>query len=184
LIKLSLKGLVEIVTVTVILIVTVDLVVAVTMAVVVRRVVVVGTASSAANLDTLLESAQMVTAGEVTDMVAGMIGMVVVDLTVVATVLIVAVIVLTVTVLTVAAIVLTVTVLTVAATVLTVTVIDLSVAVTDILAVAEMVGAGVTATVMTDQVPTDSQDLEKCVSSRYENPIYYHEVCFLVFETL
>jgi hypothetical protein len=172
LIKLSLKGLVEIVTVTVILIVTVGLVVAVTMAVVVRRVVVVGTASSAANLDTLLESAQMVTAGEVTDMVAEMIGMVVVDLTVVATVL------------TVAAIVLTVTVLTVAATVLTVTVIDLSVAVTDILAVAEIVGAGVTATVVTDQVPTDSQDLEKCVSSRYENPIYYHEVCFLVFETL
>lgn len=161
-IKLSLKGLVEIVTVTVILIVTVGLVVAVTMAVVVRRVVVVvvGTASSAANLDTLLESARMVTAGEVTDMVAEMIGMVVVDLTVVATVL------------------------TVAATVLTVTVIDLSVAVTDILAVAEMVGVGVTATVVTDQVRTDSQDLEKCVSSRYENPIYYHEVCFLVFETL
>ena len=161
-IKLSLKGLVEIVTVTVILIVTVGLVVAVTMAVVVRRVVVVvvGTASSAANLDTLLESARMVTAGEVTDMVAEMIGMVVVDLTVVATVL------------------------TVAATVLTVTVIDLSVAVTDILAVAEMVEAGVTVTVVTDQVPTDGLDLEKCVSSRYENPIYYHEVCFLVFETL
>lgn len=178
-IKLSLKGLVEIVTVIVILIVTVGLVVDVTMVVVVRRVVVVvvGTASSAANLDTLLESAQTVTAGEVTDMVAEMIGMVVVDLTVVATVL-------TVIVLIVAAIVLTVTVLTVAATVLTVTVIDLSVAVTDILAVAEMVGAGVTATVVTDQVPTDSQDLEKCVSSRYENPIYYHEVCFLVFETL
>ena len=158
-IKLSLKGLVEIVTVTVILIVTVGLVVAVTMAVVVRRVVVVvvGTASSAANLDTLLESARMVTAGEVTDMVAEMIGMVVVDLTV--------------TVLTVAAIVLTVTVLTVAATVLIVTVIDLSVAVTDILAVAEMVEAGVTVTVVTDQVPTDGLDLEKCVSSRYENPI-------------
>lgn len=156
-IKLSLKGLVEIVTVTVILIVTVGLVVAVTMAVVVRRVVVVGTASSVANLDTLLESAQMVMAGEVTDMVAEMIGMVVVDLTV--------------TVLTVAAIVLIVTVLTVAATVLIVTVIDLSVAVTDILAVAEMVEAGVTVTVVTDQVPTDGLDLEKCVSSRYENPI-------------
>lgn len=176
-IKLSLKGLVEIVTVTVILIVTVGLVVTVagTMVVVVRRVVavvVVGTASSVANLDTLLESAQMVTAGEVTDMVAEMIGMVVVDPTVVATVL------------TVAAIVLTVTVRTVAVTVRTVTVIDLSVAVTGILAVAEMVGAGVTATVVTDQVPTDGLDLEKCVSSRYENPIYYHEVCFLVFETL
>lgn len=176
-IKLSLKGLVEIVTVTVILIVTVGLVVtvAVTMAVVVRRVVVVvvvGTASSAANLDTLLESAQMVTAGEVTDMVAEMIGMVVADLTVVATVL------------TVAANVPTVTVLTVVATVLTVTVIDLSVAVTDILAVAVMVEAGVTVTVVTDQVPTDGLDLENCVSSRYENPICYHEVYFLMFETL
>uniref|UniRef100_A0A453MEB2 Uncharacterized protein n=1 Tax=Aegilops tauschii subsp. strangulata TaxID=200361 RepID=A0A453MEB2_AEGTS len=102
----------------------------------------------------------MVTAGEVTDMVAEMIGMVVVDLTV-------AVIVLTVTVLTVAAIVLTVTVLTVAATVLIVTAIDLSVAVTDILAVAEMAEAGVIVTVVTDQVPTDGLDLEKCVSSSH-----------------
>lgn len=88
-IKLSRKELVETVMVTVIMIVIVDLVmtVAVILVVGVLRVVqvVVGIASSVANLVTLLESAQMVMVGEVTDTVAGMIGMVVVDLTVAAT---------------------------------------------------------------------------------------------------
>jgi len=173
LIKLNLKELVEIVMVTV-MIAIVDLVetVAVTLVVVVRRVeVVVGIASSVANLDTLLESAQMGTVGEVTDMVAGnpeMIGMVVVvvmDLTV------------------------AVTDLTVVMTDLTVAVIDLTgvvtvltVVVTAILVVAEMVEVGVT--VVTDLVRIDGLNLEKCVSSRYENPIYYQDVCFLVLETL
>lgn len=161
LIKLNLKALVETVTVTV-MIATVDLVVtmAVTMVVVVHRVevVVVGIASSVANLDTLLGSAQMgMVVGEVTDMVAEsleMIGMVVV----------------------------VVMDLTVAVTGLTVVVIDLTVAVTDILVAAAMVE--VVVTVVTDLVPTDGLDLEKCVLSRYENPIYYHDVCFLVLETL
>jgi len=171
LIKLNLKGLVETVMVTVILIATVDLVVtvAVTMVVVVVRrveVVVVGIASSVANLDTLLGSAQMEMVGEVTGTVAGtpeMIGMVVVvvmDLTV------------------------AVTDLTVAMTDLTVAVIDLTVVVTDIQVAAEMVEAVVTVTAVTDQVPIDGLDLEKYASSRYENPIYYHDVCFLLFETL
>lgn len=160
LIKLSLKALVETVMVTV-MIVTVDLVVtvAVTMVVVVRRVevVVVGIASSVANLDTLLESAQMGTVGEVTDMVAGnpeMIGMVVV----------------------------VVMDLTEAATDLTVAVTVLTVVVTVLLVVAEMVE--VVVIVVTDLVRIDGLDLEKCVSSRYENPIYYHDVSFLVLETL
>jgi hypothetical protein len=98
LIKLSHKGLVEIVMVTVILIVTVDLVmtVAATMVVVVdvHRVVAVavGTASSVENLVILLGSAHLGMAGEGIDMVAEMTGMVVVvavaavmDLTVVVT---------------------------------------------------------------------------------------------------
>jgi len=166
LIKLNLKELVETVMVTV-MIVIVDLVVtvAVTMVVVVRRVEeVVGIASSVVNLDTLLESAQMGMVGEVTDMVAGspeMIGMVVVvvmDLTV------------------------AVTDLTVVMTVMTVVVTALTGVVTDILVAAVMVEVGVT--VVTVLVPIDGLDLEKCVSSRYENPIYYQDVCFLVLETL
>lgn len=168
LIKLNLKELVETAMVTV-MIAIVDLVVtvAVTMVVVVHHVeAVVGTASSVANLDTLLESAQMGMVGEVTDMVAGnpeMIGMVVavdMDLTVAVTE----------------------TDLTVVMTVLTVVVIDLTVVVTDILVAAVMVEVGVT--VVTVLVPIDGLDPEKYVSSRYENPIYYHDVCFLVLETL
>lgn len=168
LIKLNLKALVETVTVTV-MIATVDLVVtvAVTMVVVVHRVevVVVGIASSVANLDTLLGSAQMgMVVGEVTDMVAeslemiGMVVVVVMDLTV------------------------AVTGLTVVVIDLTVAVTALTVVVTDILVAAAMVE--VVVTVVTDLVPTDGLDLEKCVLSRYENPIYYHDVCFLVLETL
>jgi hypothetical protein len=129
------------------------------MAVVVRHVevVVVGIATSVANLGTLLESAQMGTVGEVTDMVAenpemiGMVVVVVMDLTVAATDLTVVM-----------------TVLTVAVIDLTGVVTDLTGVVTDILVVAEMV-----VTVVTVLVPIDGLDLDKCVSSRYENPICY-----------
>ena len=123
--------------------------------------------------------------GEVTDTVPespemiGMVVVVVMYLTVVVTDLTVGV-----TDLTVAVTDLTVvtTDLTVAVTDLTVAVIDLTGVVTVILVVAEMVEVGVT--VVTDLVRTDRLDLEKCVSSRYENPIYDQYVCFLVFETL
>jgi hypothetical protein len=160
LIKLNLKELVETVMVTVMIVIADPVVtVAVTMAVVVRHVevVVVGIATSVANLGTLLESAQMGTVGEVTDTVAenpemiGMVVVVVMDLTVAATDLTVVM-----------------TVLTVAVIDLTGVVTDLTGVVTDILVVAEMV-----VTVVTVLVPIDGLDLDKCVSSRYENPICY-----------
>jgi len=137
-IKLSHKGLVEIVMVTVIM--TVDLVMTVAVTIVVVVVVVdvhhvaaaaAGTASSVENLVILLGSAHLGMVGEGIDMVAEMTGMaaaaVVMDLTVV------------------------------------VVVVTDTLAVAEMVA-----ATGATATTVTGLVPTDGLDLEQYVPSRYE----------------
>jgi len=137
-IKLSHKGLVEIVMVTVIM--TVDLVMTVAVTIVVVVVVVdvhhvaaaaaAGTASSVENLVILLGSAHLGMVGEGIDMVAEMTGMaaaaVVMDLTVVV-------------------------------------VVTDTLAVAEMVA-----ATGATATTVTGLVPTDGLDLEQYVPSRYE----------------